>query len=261
VNQGVLPLGCLVRASRRHQGAGEKTGMLEAEFDKFADEYRAIHAGNIRLSGESPDYFAEYKVRDVARALADILPGRDSPLEIPDFGGGTGNSLPYFRKHFPAARVTCADVSRKSLAVAAARFPELGEFVHFDGGGMLPFADASFDVAFAACVFHHIEHREHVPLFRELRRVLRPGGTLFVFEHNPLNPLTVRAVRTCEFDANARLIGGGEMVRRLAQAGFSRLGLKYCVFFPRALAALRRLERLLTTVPFGAQYYVMAEKR
>ena len=39
----------------------------EAEFDKFADEYRAIHAHNIRLSGEAPEFFAEYKVRDLAR--------------------------------------------------------------------------------------------------------------------------------------------------------------------------------------------------
>lgn len=28
--------------------------MDEAEFDKFADEYREIHEDNIRLSGEGP---------------------------------------------------------------------------------------------------------------------------------------------------------------------------------------------------------------
>src|SRR5262249_22521874 len=102
---------------------------------------------------------------------------------------------------------------------------------------------------------------EHVPLFRELRRVLRPGGSLFVFEHNPINPLTVRAVRTCEFDANARLIGDSEVVQRLPQAGFSRLSLNCRTFFPKALAALQRLESLLTAVPLKTQYYVMAEKR
>ena len=33
---------------------------FKAEFDKFADEYRALHARNIRLSGEGPEYFAEH---------------------------------------------------------------------------------------------------------------------------------------------------------------------------------------------------------
>ena len=29
--------------------------MDEVEFDKFADEYRALHAENIKLSGENPE--------------------------------------------------------------------------------------------------------------------------------------------------------------------------------------------------------------
>jgi len=33
--------------------------MNEAEFDRFADEYRALHAANIGASGEDPEFFAE----------------------------------------------------------------------------------------------------------------------------------------------------------------------------------------------------------
>ena len=40
--------------------------MEEKEFDKFADEYYNIHSRNIAASGESPDFFAEYKIKDVA---------------------------------------------------------------------------------------------------------------------------------------------------------------------------------------------------
>jgi len=232
--------------------------MQEREFDKFADEYRALHARNIRVSGEAPEYFAEYKIRDIADVLLENT-GRKPDLDILDFGSGVGTSLPHLRKYFPAATVTCLDVSRKSLALAAERFHGLARFVHFDGTH-LPFEDCSFDLAFAACVFHHIEHDQHVHLLAEIRRVLRSGGILFVFEHNPLNPLTVHAVRTCEFDENARLIGGATMKRRVAAAGLARLRLKYRLFFPHALASLRRLESYLTAVPLGAQYYVMAEK-
>ncbi len=37
--------------------------MDESEVDAFADEYRAMHAANIKLSGEAPEFFAEYKIR------------------------------------------------------------------------------------------------------------------------------------------------------------------------------------------------------
>ena len=43
--------------------------MDEVEFDKFADEYRDMHAANIKLSGEDPEYFAEYKIADIAAEL------------------------------------------------------------------------------------------------------------------------------------------------------------------------------------------------
>jgi SAM-dependent methyltransferase len=235
------------------------TAMDEGEFDRFADEYRALHARNIRLSGEAPEYFAEYKVKDMAEALAKDRAGGNPNPDILDFGAGVGTSLPYLRKYFPTGKVTCLDVSRKSLAVAAERFPGLASFVPFDGRS-IPFADASFDIALAACVFHHIDHEEHAHLLAEIRRVLRPTGTLFVFEHNPLNPLTCHAVRTCEFDENARLIVGPAMKRRLAAAGLARPRLRYRLFFPHALASLRRLEPYMTALPLGAQYYVMAEK-
>lgn len=224
--------------------------MDEAEFDRFADEYRALHAANIRLSGESPEFFAEYKVADVAALLA----GRftDGPA-ILDFGAGVGTSVPYFRKHFPRCRLTCLDVSRRGLEVGQARFGDQAQFVHF-AGPRVPFADRSFDLVFFACVLHHIPHVEHPALLAEARRALRPHGMLVVFEHNPYNPLTVHAVNTCPFDDNAVLLTPARLRRSAGRAGFPPGVLRYRIFFPRALRALRPLERALRWLPLGAQY-------
>jgi len=230
--------------------------MLEAEFDKFAREYRALHAGNIRASGEAPEFFAEYKVRDVSETLS--LPAGKRPA-ILDFGGGVGTSLPWFRKYFPGAALTCLDVSRASLAIAGERFPGQADFRWFDGRA-IPLPDNGIDVAFAACVFHHIDHALHAGLLRELRRVLAPGGALYVFEHNPWNPLTRHAVDTCEFDADARLVTAGQMRRRFAEAGFADVLRRYRIFFPGPLRALRPLESRMTWLPLGAQYYVVGRK-
>lgn len=230
--------------------------MDRAEFDKFAAEYRAMHARNIRITGESPEYFAEYKIKDLARELGPRATA-ETPLRILDFGAGIGNSVPYFRTHLAHAELTCLDVSRKSLEIGEKRFPGQAQFVEFDGN-RIPFDDAYFDVVFASCVFHHIPHHEHVALLRELRRVLRADGQLFLFEHNPLNPLTVHAVNTCPFDENARLIGPWAMHARVRSAGFGDCRTRFRLFFPKALGGLRPLEAWLRWMPLGAQYYIAA---
>ena len=233
--------------------------MYEAEFDRFADEYRATHAQNIRASGEGPEYFAEYKITDVTQVWRQLNISTSDPPAILDFGGGTGNSVPFFRNYFPEARLTCLDVSRKSLAIAQDRFPNQADYIAFDGQ-TIPFPDQSLDIAFAACVFHHIPAADHGRLLRELWRVLKTGGCLFIFEHNPWNPLTVQAVNTCPFDENAVLISGPTLRDRLRQAGFSRTHIRYRIFFPKALAPLRSLEPYLTWLPLGAQYYALGRK-
>jgi SAM-dependent methyltransferase len=230
--------------------------MDEVEFDKFADEYRSLRAANIKLSGEDPEYFAEYKIADIA---AELGRERATARTALDFGAGVGYSVPFFARHLPDARVTCLDVSRKSLELGAAQHGAAADFRHFDGK-RIPFEDGTFDVALASCVFHHIPHDEHVALLAEIRRVLAPGGRLFIFEHNPLNPLTRHAVNTCVFDEHARLVLAPTMRRRVRDAGFPAARVRYRIFFPHALRGLRPLETKLAWLPFGAQYYVAARK-
>lgn len=227
--------------------------MPGAEFDRFVAQYEEMHARSIRISGETPDYFAAYKVEIVA-AEAPRMPG---PPRILDFGGGTGNSLGHFRRLFPHSRIVLADPSGDSLAIAEQRHRQAAEFVHLTDS-TLPFEEESFDIAFAACVFHHIPASGHHAALQELRRVLSAQGRLFVFEHNPLNPLTLKAVRDCPFDADAVLIGAGEMAARLRAAGFDQVETRYRVFFPRMLRALRPLEPWLGWLPLGGQYYLRA---
>ncbi len=226
-----------------------------AEFDRFADEYTATHAGNIRLSGEDPDYFARYKIEEVRRRWDGE--GRDEPSAALDFGTGIGNSLPHLARLFPEAEVTGVDVSQRSLQVAAHRFPGVAHLLAYDGSA-IPLPDASFDLIFSACVFHHIDGAEHGAIFRELHRLLRPGGLMVVFEHNPMNPATRYIVATCPFDENAVLLPAPALKRSQAAAGFQKVDVAYTGFFPGPLRALRFLERFMTALPLGAQYYTVA---
>jgi SAM-dependent methyltransferase len=226
-----------------------------AEFDRYADSYAGLHGRSIRLSGEEPSYFADYKVRVLARLTAG-----ETIRSIVDFGAGVGASVPFFRRYFPAAELTCLDVSADSLARArACHGADAANFVAY-GGYRLPLADGCTDLAFAACVFHHIPQGRHAAALAELRRILKPGGQLVVFEHNPLNPLTAHAVNNCPFDENAILIPAHRMRERMAEAGFRELERDFCVFFPAFLSRLRPLERHLGWLPLGAQYLVRGRR-
>jgi SAM-dependent methyltransferase len=244
-----------LNVSYRHSPITEDRALNPAAFDQFADEYQALHHSSTKVSGEPPEYFARYKVDDVRRLWQPAKPAAAPPV-ILDFGAGVANSLPHFRSAFPDSRIICLDVSPRSLEIAASRFPRQAEFVCFDGK-TIPLPAASVTIAFTACVFHHVDHAEHVSILRELRRVVEPGGMAILFEHNPFNPLTRHAVHTCPFDADARLITARAMKRRFREAGFSQVTASYRIFFPGWLRRLRPLERWLTWCPLGAQYRVV----
>jgi SAM-dependent methyltransferase len=230
--------------------------MDKAEFDGFADAYDDQHRENIALTGEGPEYFAEYKINRLRQIV------ENAGIEVSricDFGSGIGNSIPFFQKYFPQAALTSADVSARSLALCRQRHPWSGNYVLIEDH-RIPSEAGVFDLVFSACVFHHIPHDEHAMWLKELHRITRSGGLVAIFEHNPLNPLTVHAVNTCPFDANARLILARDLARRLAAAGWLSPRIQYNLFFPRALARLRPLEASLGWFPFGAQYVAVARK-
>ena len=232
--------------------------MKESEFDRFADKYDAVYEASLRAH-DGIEYFAEYKVRDIAREYSRSSTVSDAALKVLDFGSGNGRLVPFISKYLPRAKLTCIDVSGRSLAIAKKRFSLLAEFVHFDGTH-IPFSNHHFDIIYSSCVFHHVDETKHLALLKEMHRVLSRGGNLFVFEHNPYNPLTVYIVNSCPFDKHAQLIRGARMKQRVAEAGFVNPRLRYRIFFPHALRILRPLEAGLAWLPMGGQYYVLARK-
>ena len=225
------------------------------EFDQLANDYAQLLSQAVTMSGEAPDYFAEYKIADLAQYLRSQS---FDPRSILDFGSGVGNSLPFFRQYFAQAALNNADVSEQSNAVAKKRFP--GDENYFQILEGIPLPDNSQDLVFSSCVFHHIDPADHGFWLAEIRRVLKPGGYLAIYEHNPFNPLTQWVVRHSPLDVNAILISPKKMQRQFHALGFVESTLAYKVFFPKALAFLRRYEHLLGPIPMGAQYRYAAKK-
>ncbi|MDA8157528.1 MAG: class I SAM-dependent methyltransferase [Actinomycetota bacterium] len=224
------------------------------DFDEASSLYREAHKKNITCTGEDPEYFHAMKARIVAGALKpEMRPG----LRVLDYGCGLGLVTRQLKKLLPDADVHGADPSIKSVEIAAGETRGIS-FRHFDGKAA-PYGENSFDAVLLSCVLHHVpEGRQAV--YADIHRVLAPGKRLFIFEHNPLNPLTRRAVNTCVFDEGAVLIGRRACVKELQEAGFSIVETRYIVFFPGFLKKLRPLEDVLGWLPLGGQYVICAAK-
>ena len=228
--------------------------MDQAEFDILADQYYDEHKKNVAITGETPEYFSEYKIYDLSLVVKN---SGCSSVNVLDFGCGVGGSIPYFRRYFPESSLCCADISFRSMEIAQERFPGAERYCQI-GTDDIPLESSSQDVVFSACVFHHIPGKEHFGWLRELRRITKPGGMIMIYEHNPYNPLTVRAVNTCPLDVNAQLISARSLRRKVLKAGWTDVRVTYRLFFPNALKALRPLEWKLGWLCLGAQYYLTA---
>ncbi len=220
---------------------------MKAEFDRFDQTYEAELDDAIAFAGREHDFYVEAK----ARRLLELARRRlgDRPLGVLDVGCGPGLTDRHLLPH--VASLAGVDPSQGMVERARHENPR-AEYSLYDGG-RLPFDDATFDLAFAINVLHHVDPRDRRPLVAELGRVTKPDGLVAVFEHNPLNPLTRRVVRSCAFDEGVALLGQGELVRLFRAAGLHVADREYLLFFPWRADAL---ERRLTRLPLGAQHVV-----
>jgi SAM-dependent methyltransferase len=213
------------------------------KFDAYSRSYEELHAASVSASGEPSAYFARYKLQCLQRAAV------PTTQPILDYGCGIGSLTTLLAEEF--SDVHGYDPSAESIRLARERIPGAKLYEHDRD---VP--DDHFSTVVLSGVLHHVLPAQRRELLGTVLSKLKPGGALYVFEHNPLNPLTRRAVAACEFDDDAILLWPWEVVRELRGAGFARVVLDYIVFFPRPLAWLRPLEPRLAWLPLGAQTLV-----
>ncbi len=119
------------------------------------------------------------RVLDVATGLADI------PRALVDFARARGRAI----------EVVGLDLNPRILAMAGETLADYPEITLVQGDALaLPCADADFDWAFCHLALHHLPLAGHETFFRELARVIRPGGGILVgdLERTRLNEALAR---------------------------------------------------------------------
>ena len=118
------------------------------------------------------------RARRQARMLADVLRGFASPAVIVDVGCGDGSALAAAKEHNPAHRFAGIDWSADALRQAQS----CGLTVVRATVTGLPVADGAADVVIMSELIEHLVDPDGA--VAEVRRVLRPGGSLLLSTPN-----------------------------------------------------------------------------
>lgn len=97
-----------------------------------------------------------------------------------DIGCGTGTLVTLIKRLYPAVEIVGLDPDPKALARARKKAARACVSIHFDQGfsDELPYPDASFDRVLSSFMFHHLGAEYREKSLREVRRVLKAGGSL-----------------------------------------------------------------------------------
>jgi ubiquinone/menaquinone biosynthesis C-methylase UbiE len=233
---------------------------VSAEFDEHATGYDGGIDNSVKSMMGDADSFIAVKARWLIRHEPGL---RTGSLRLLDYGCGAGDLMRVLAGMGARATFTGCDVSAGMLAEAGRRWPTaFGPAPELEPqeGARTPFADGQFDVAVISAVLHHVPPAERPAVYAELGRVLRPGGRLYVFEHNPRNPLVRYVIARTPIDADAILLDVREVMQGLLGAGRYELATDYLMFMPPGMVFLNVVDRALAWLPLGAQYAVVARK-
>ena len=117
-----------------------------------------------------PTGLSRWRIRLVANLTGDVL----------EIGVGEGTNLPHYQQ---ATRIWAIEpnAERAQKARMCAATCAIPITIDVAGAERLPYADATFDHVVSSLVFCSVA--DQAVALREIRRVLKPGGTLHMVEH------------------------------------------------------------------------------
>ncbi len=193
-----------VQALRSHNWETELASVQNSELvypDYYCRSFHAYEAGNLNWEAALEVEVAAYAVHTriwpdagaqgdskLRQSYHDVLKSQiNEPRNILDLGCSVGMSTFALQGVYPQAEITGLDLSPYFLAVARYNSQQRDtriNWVHAAAESTnLP--DASFDLVSTCLMCHELPQSATRQIFREAKRLLRPGGYLAIMDMNP----------------------------------------------------------------------------
>lgn len=172
---------------------------------------------------ESEQSFEEGGRRDAAR----LRPYFDEHSTVLDLGCGIGRVARFVAPD--CGRLWAVDISEPMLEFASQRMAQFDNitYLHCNDVEMAAVPSKSVDLAYSLLVLQHLEREDAFLVLEEFRRILKPGGTLYLTFPNLLSDEYLASfVNYAHSGASrepgrARIYTPEEVARILPAAGFS----------------------------------------
>jgi SAM-dependent methyltransferase len=237
--------GALSDAPLRCDGCGRRFDLQDGiplllPSSMLGDTEQRQHALYAAVAHEYDDVFprhvAEHYLNKRTRLIKEVLPLGGLVLDV---GCGTGQ----LGAAIASEGFDVFGVDLSSSMVAKARERGLaGTFAAVTTA--LPFVEGSFDLALTVATLHHLETPERVAAtVREMGRIVKRGGYVVLWDHNPANPYwPILMKRVPQDSGDERLVPLAELLGDTRAAGLEA----YRVFrsgftpdfLPRSLAGV-----------------------
>jgi ubiquinone/menaquinone biosynthesis C-methylase UbiE len=150
-------------------------------FDKNAKSYDSNY--------NYTESFTKLKIQRKTKYFTDLVKKQmgSKGLKILELGAGTGEYTKKVAKIFPKSKIVGLDISPGIISIARKKCETLKNtsFV-VRSAYKTKYLDNKFDVVFGFYILHHLDIKKTIT---EAYRILKPGGLLFFYEPNILNPV------------------------------------------------------------------------
>lgn len=99
-----------------------------------------------------------------------------------DLGCGTATLSILLKQEYPDSEISGIDGDAKILQIAQNKIKKVGETIALQQGLVynLPYLNNSFNKVISSLVFHHLTIDDKVQTLKEIFRILRPSGELYI---------------------------------------------------------------------------------
>jgi ubiquinone biosynthesis O-methyltransferase len=218
-----------------------------------------------------PDAYARWRASEIGatterleRRLILELVGDVRGRKVLDVGCGDGELAIELSRRGAIATGIDASAAMIEEAMDRAKQHKADVAFHVAMAERLPFADEQFDIVTAITILCFVD--DAAPVFREMARVLRPGGRLVIGELGKWSAWAagrrIRAWLGSQLWRHGRFRTARELRALAAQAGLSVESVRGAIYYPRSPFAARLLSRCdpilgrLTT--FGAAFVALS---